>query len=132
MKNYLLVLFVIFIAFQAVAQDKSVPKFRSEAMSTRITDDYGNWEDWTEWIESDVLIVFKPKQTVIYSVEKQMYDLIRTGEKYEQNGWVVYPFYCVDAYGEVCRTEIRTREDLIQLYVWYPDAALLYQIIPVN
>lgn len=129
MKRLFLSLILLLLSFVSNAQ--SVLKLRTSHSCEKHTDYYGNWTDWSEWKEANILIVIDGQQEriTIYTETIQTFDIIEDeGESLSDKGDPTMNFYCVDENGIKCRIRIVKRTTLTQIYADYNNLILCFNI----
>ncbi|WP_242131344.1 hypothetical protein [Aestuariivivens marinum] len=111
------------------AQD--VIKFRALTNSAALIDEQGNWDEWTEEVECNDLIVFniKDQRVIIYGEKKFIYDFIDfQADEYYDNFNVLY-INCVNNSGDECMLQIRKKTDgNFRLLLRYKSFATYYDV----
>ena len=133
MKKIFLSLIVLLLSFISNAQ--SVLKIRTSHTSEKHTDYYGNWTEWSDWKEANILIVVDSQQDriTIYSETTQTFDIIQDeGESLSDRGDPTLNYYCVDENGTKCRIRIVKRTSGTQIYVDYSNLILCYNLKRIN
>ncbi len=95
-------LFLFFLlAFPIFSFSQHVVKMKAKFMSINLKDDYGNWQEWSETVECNVLFVMNIDKELItvYFEEEQKYDII-SAEMSENESEINFDFVCIDNYGE--------------------------------
>jgi hypothetical protein len=129
MKKLFLSLIVLLLSFVSNAQ--SVLKIRTSHSCEKHIDYYGNWTDWSEWKEANILIVVDSQKDriTIYTETTQIFDIIENeGESLSDKGDPTFNYYCVDENGAKCRIRIVKRTTLTQIYVDYSNLILCFNI----
>ena len=108
MKKILILFVLLFITEKGFSQ---IYKWRSVLFSSRHNSKDYDWTKWTDWVESDILIVAGNQRVKVYSSTTQTYDMIGEVDKtYDKNDNPIYTVMCVDEDGSKCRM------------VWYHNA----------
>lgn len=86
---------------------------------------YGN-NDWSDWINCNIKILFNDDSIKVYSEEVQtymhLYDLDNPSDD-------VYGFKMVDDEGIYCDIKFRFEDNgNLQMYIYYSNAAIVYNI----
>jgi hypothetical protein len=129
MKKLFLSLIVLLLSFVSNAQ--SVLKVRTTHSCEKHTDYYGNWTDWSEWKEANILIVVDSQQDriTIYTETTQTFDIIENeGQSLSDKGDPTFNYYCVDENGTKCRIRIVKRTSGNQIYADYSNLILCFNI----
>lgn len=130
-----LFLFIIVLLLSFVSNAQSVLKVRTSYTAEKHTDYYGNWTEWSDWKEANILIVIDSYQhrVTIYSQTTQTFDIIEyEGESLSDRGDPITSYYCVDENGTKCRIRIVKRNNVNQIYVDYSNLILCYNLKPIN
>lgn len=104
----------------------------SQALKLRATDfsmklQGGSWSDWED---SEMLIVIKDDRVTIYSNEQQEYDIVRSYDVYtDSDGDNVLKFKCVDQDGDLCHLRVISRQSgTVQLYIDFSNVSWVYNV----
>lgn len=111
-----------------------ITKLRSTtfAYKTKIND--YQWNNWSSWEASNVLIsIFdSDDRIVIYSEELQTYDLIKDeGKSVDSDGDVTLSLLCIDNEGLRCRVRLvvlNSENGRMQFYVDYDNIKWVYNV----
>lgn len=128
MKKFLVLFFIAFISLGVNAE---VYKYKSESFSYKTLDNYGYWSEWSDWVNSSVLVVVDIDKDVIriYSEEPQEFDILYAEDTYDSEYNAMLMCQCVDADGVECQLRIRANTDgTLQLYVDYSNIMYVYNI----
>lgn len=132
--NYLLLLILCWAVIPTTQVAAQVNKARAHSFAFRLYNEIqDNWEEWGEWQEVNILIVFDfTKQKInIYSKTTQEYDFISDIlEEESADGTPYYRIECVDADGKRCFIRIvylKDSDKLFHLYVHYEDINFVYE-----
>jgi hypothetical protein len=127
MKKIGLLLFFI-LAFINVSLTQT-SKYRSYAYAeaTRISDQL--WTEWTEWKDSDVLILVNhnEKSCTVYASKTNKLDLVKYIGTSTNNGVETSSWIFVDDNGIECRFELLKDKDIRQIYIIYPNFKIVYE-----
>lgn len=125
----IIVMLVLLSSFDVKAQTN---KYQTYKFSFATKDKHGEWTDWSEWEDSDVLVVFNgdKDRITIYSEKIQEYDIYENnGREKDEYGGITAAFRCVDDNGLRCRIRVREQADgAVQLYIDYKDIMWVYGI----
>jgi uncharacterized pyridoxamine 5'-phosphate oxidase family protein len=101
MKKILIFTLLIFLTQNCFSQ---VYKWRSVQFSSRHNSKDYDWTKWTDWVDSDILIVAKEQRVKVHSSTTQTYDMIGEIVKtYDKENNPIYTVVCVDEEGSRCR-----------------------------
>jgi hypothetical protein len=101
MKKILIFTLLIFLTQNCFSQ---VYKWRSVQFSSRHNSKDYDWTKWTDWVDSDILIVAKEQRVKVHSSTTQTYDMIGEVVKtYDKENNPIYTVVCVDEEGSRCR-----------------------------
>jgi len=131
------------LVFGSSSLFSQISKFRGYEFAITTTDDSGSWADWSDFEETNVLIVMDNNisRITVYSEEKQVYDITATEEETEDgtvddSGDQSWTFICVDQDGLECRVKMMIRYSLedsrTELYVIYDDISWVYKVFSVD
>ena len=141
MKNKLIVIIFIFMnTLSAIWQNVDVYKLRTTDFAIKYINSNDSWSDWSEWEKVNVLVIFDiDKQRIkIFSKETQVYDIATNeGKSKNEDGDVIYSWFCVNEDGNQCRLELWKRfyEDgsfYNQLYVNFSDVRFVYNLHSID
>lgn len=129
MKKFYLLIFLIHFSFLSFGQE--VKKYRTESVATKSLNDSGEWEEWTDWKNSDLLTIMDltSRRITVYTDPKNAFDYVKLEKNTDNEEDVFLQFNCVDDFG----TELGIRffydsENKIQLYIDYPDLLIAYNL----
>ncbi len=126
-----LIFFMLIISTTSFGQ---VLKFKSTSFSSMYKINEYSWSDWEDPSESTVLMTFDldNDRITIYSKVTQIYDVAKYEEKItDKDGDDIFSFFCVDNEGITCRVQwliLNSQNGRMQVYVYYSDIALLYNV----
>lgn len=90
----------------------------------------GKWTDWTEWMESDVVLSIDEDNDVInvYTFNKQTYVVVKHNREYtDSSGGKQVEFAVVDQDGDKGKIRLRVEKNgNAQLYVEFSDIIWVY------
>lgn len=131
MKKLVIIISLLLLSSSVFSQN--IMKVRAKHLSYINKDDYGNWEDWPDPVETNVLITFDTDNEVlnIYSKEEQVYSVINSEvtEKFEE---LNFYFNCIDQKGQKCQVIITRYSDPVdtgKITIIYPSMAWVYMIV---
>lgn len=96
------ILFLIFLlALPILSYTQDIVKMKAKFMSINLKDDYGNWQEWSETVECNILLVLNidKEQITVYLEEDQKYDIIST-EMTQSESEIDFNFVCIGNSGE--------------------------------
>jgi len=124
---------VMFLTFSSNVFGQ-VYKLKSTALSSKYKINEYKWSEWTEATDVSVLITFDSTndRITIYSKVTQVYDIAEyEGMTTDDDGDDIYSYYCIDKDGVRCRVKwlkLNSRNDRMQMYVYYNDMCWLYNV----
>jgi hypothetical protein len=108
---------------------------RFQASSVSFTDkkDDGTWNDWSDFVDANVLITLDAKKDLITinSSEVQSFKIKAYGEITNNDDVNIVPFECIDNKFSKCNILIITKKkenNRIQLYITYNEVKFVYNI----
>ncbi len=134
MKKLFLSIILLLLSFVSNAQ--TILKLRTSHTCEKHINYYGNWTDWSQWKEANILIVIDGQQEriTIYTETTQTFDIIENeGQSTSDKGDPTLNYYCIDENGTRCRIRIIKRDDsTTQIYADYSNIILCFNIKKVN
>jgi len=132
MKKILTVSILLFLV-NTSSFSQRVYKFRSSDFSCRINRN-GEWNPWTDWISSDVLIVAKDSRVNVYSSTPQTYDMIDdVNIGYDDKNNPIFSVICVDENDSRCKMIwYHTAKDGSYVLFEFSDLNLMYKVISLD
>lgn len=125
-----IIAFLIFIS-TVCSLNAQTYKYKTNSFAYKLYEN-NRWSNWSEWQESNMLVVISLDRDVIniYSDKMQEYDIIDySGEQKDDSGGTSLVFQCVDREGLRCQIRVRMQTDgYRQLYVDYNDMTFVYGI----
>jgi hypothetical protein len=124
---------VMFLTFSSNVFGQ-VYKLKSTSLSSKYKINEYKWSEWTEATDVSVLITFDSTndRITIYSKVTQVYDIAEyEGMTTDDDGDDIYSYYCIDKDGVRCRVKwlkLNSRNDRMQMYVYYNDMCWLYNV----
>lgn len=123
MKKFFVFSFLLLISSLVSNIYAEAVKFKASAVAFRITDDYGNWKRWTDWRNSDALIVFNDGRFNVYSDDDVMtFDIVSSEEGTDLK------FRCIDKEGKQCTIRLHKEDGEGQLYIEYTNIKIVYSV----
>lgn len=137
MKNikFLLLLLVVTFGFQ---KSYSQPiRFKTSSVSFTDKKNDGNWNEWSDFVDANVLITLDAKkdQIVINSAEVQSFKIKAYGEIEDNDEVNIVPFECVDNRYSNCNIFIITKKkenNRMQIYINYNEVKFVYNVYNSN
>ena len=125
----LLLLFSFLMLFGVVYSSETL-KMQATSLAYKSINSYGNWTEWSQWEDCNILVVIKRDRVNIYSQTPQEYDIYYYGaEEIDRSGGKVTTYKCIDSNGSKCDMRLRIQTDgQIQLYVDYSDFMFVYNV----
>ena len=81
MKKFFVFSFLLLISSLVSNIHAEATKLKASAISFKLTDDYGNWKKWTNWQNSNALIVIDKDRIKIYEKDHTLtFDIVSTYE----------------------------------------------------
>lgn len=109
-----------------------VYKFRAAKFAFKVKDDFNQWQEWSDWHDSSVLISIdiNTKRIKIFSNKIQVYDIIEEHDIHEDDeGNKTLRFYCLDKNGLYCNVRVVVlKSGTFQVYVDYSDMMWVYAV----
>lgn len=124
MKKFFVFSFLLLISSLVSNIHAEATKLKASAISFKLTDDYGNWKKWTNWQNSNALIVIDKDRIKIYEKDHTLtFDIVST---YEDGADIKYR--CIDKDGRQCTIRGHKEGEDLQLYIEYTDAKMVYSV----
>lgn len=125
----LLILFIFFTLFGVVNAAETL-KMQATSLAYKSINRYGDWTEWSQWEDCNILVVIKEDRVNIYSKVPQEYDIYYFGKEESDNeGGRITTLKCVDMDGQRCGMRLRIQSDgQIQFYVDYSDFMFVYNV----
>lgn len=137
MRVFKIVLFALILSF--ATQNVSAQPIRFKTSSVSFTDkkENGDWNEWSEFVEANVLISVDPKKDLIIvnSSEVQSFKIKAYGEIQDTDEVNIVPFECVDTMFSKCTILIITKKkenNRMQFYINYNEVKFVYNIYNVK
>lgn len=133
--------FIIFFLTISAFSHSQVTKLRSTSYSVKLLNDNGEWDDWSDDVEANVLIIFDGNKDrfTVYSSTTQVFDIAEYLPKSEnEKGNTVRKYFCIDKDGDECLlryidyTETNGQNTLNQLYIHYNEVIVLYYVYTLD
>ena len=133
MKRFLLMLMMVFTVTCVSAQ---IYTYRTTEFAYKTMNNYGRWNNWTDWESSNVLITinFTTDVVKIYSPKTQIYNITEFTRRFTDNSGgnqVEFKFIDQDYDRGTMRLRIE-RNGNSQLYVEFADIIWVYNVRRTN
>ena len=129
----------LFLIFSFGVQNSSAQpiRFKSSSVSFTDKDTKGNWNEWSEFVDANVLITLDPKKDLIKinSSEVQSFKIKAYGEIEDNDEVNIVPFECMDNKFSKCNIVIITKKkenNRMQIYINYNEVKFVYNIYNDN
>lgn len=101
MNNMKRIFILLFIALPIISYSQDVVKMKAKFLSINFKDDSGNWQDWSESVECNVLLVLNIDKELItvYLEKEEKYDIVSENVSESENE-INFNFVCIDNYGD--------------------------------
>ncbi|WP_396156220.1 hypothetical protein [Flavobacterium sp.] len=136
MKPFQLLIVCFFLIYGSIASAQPI-RFKTSSVSFTDKKDNGDWNDWSEFVEANVLISMDPKKDLITvnSNEVQSFKIKAYGEIQDTDEANIVPFDCLDNKFSKCTIIIITKKkenNRMQFYINYNEVKFVYNIYNVN
>jgi hypothetical protein len=106
---------------------------RAKFMAVNLKDDNGKWQEWSETVECNILVVYNIDKELItvYTEEEQDYDIVSV-EVSELESEINIAFACVDNFGDKCQvilTKYSVPEDTGKITFMSNNMAWVYLLV---
>ncbi len=136
MKKILLTTILLLVFSSAFSQ---VIKCKAYSIAFKEKNEYtGNWSEWSNWEDVDILIVIDANndRIKIFSKEDQIYDIIQyKGEHTDSDGDDTIEWLCVNEDGLKCGVrlvKLNSKGGTSQIYVDFADFMFVYNIYKLD
>jgi hypothetical protein len=136
--NYLKIT-ILFLIFGFGIQTTTAQPIRFKTSSASFTDKdtKGNWNEWSEFVDANVLITLDARKNLITvnSQEVQSFKIKAYGEITDNDEVNIVPFECVDNKFSKCTILIITKKkegNRMQFYINYNEVKFVYNIYNVK
>ncbi len=136
--KHLKILFLL-VAFCFGFQKSEAQPIRFKSSSVSFTDKKsdGTWNEWSDFVEANVLITLDAKKDLILinSAEVQSFKIKAYGEIEDNEEVNIVPFECVDNRYSNCNVFIITKKkenNRMQIYINYSEVKFVYNIYNTN
>lgn len=108
-------------------------RFKTSSVSFTDKDAKGNWNEWSEFVDANVLITLDAKKNLITinSNEVQSFKIKAYGEIIDNDDVNIVPFECIDNKFSKCNILIITKkkeDNRMQFYINYNEVKFVYNI----
>jgi hypothetical protein len=136
--NYLKIT-ILFLIFGFGIQTTTAQPIRFKTSSASFTDKdtKGNWNEWSEFVDANVLITLDARKNLITvnSQEVQSFKIKAYGEITDNDEVNIVPFECLDNKFSKCTILIITKKkegNRMQFYINYNEVKFVYNIYNVK
>jgi len=132
--KYFKILIVLFTLVSGFQKTYSQPiRFKASSVSFTDKDDKGSWNEWSDFVKTNVLITVDAKKNliVVNSAEVQSFKIKSYGEIQDDDEVNIVPFECVDNKFSKCTIFIITKKkenNRMQFYINYNEVKFVYNI----
>ncbi|GGC81224.1 hypothetical protein GCM10011508_05660 [Flavobacterium lutivivi] len=132
--KYFKILIVLFILGTGFQKAYSQPiRFKTSSVSFTDKDEKGSWNEWSDFVKTNVLITVDAKKNliVVNSAEVQSFKIKSYGEIQDNDEVNIVPFECVDNKFSKCTIFIITKKkenNRMQFYINYNEVKFVYNI----
>ncbi len=136
MKPFHLLIVCLFLSFGSVASAQPI-RFKTSSVSFTDKKDNGEWNEWSDFTDANVLITLDPKKDLITvnSNEIQSFKIKAYGDITDNDEVNIVPFECVDNKFSKCTIFIITKKkegNRMQFYINYNEVKFVYNIYNVK
>ena len=138
MKKILSVLMLVF-AMSIVLPNEAkaqVYTYRTTEYAYQKTNSYGNWGEWSTWMDSSLLMVinYNTDQITIYSSSTQRYKITEYLDTYtDTSGGKNVKFAAIDEEGLKCNVRLRIETNgNSQIYITWSNLNIVYNVRRTN
>jgi hypothetical protein len=108
-------------------------RFKTSSVSYTDKKNDGNWNDWSDFVDANVLITLDAKKDLITvnSSEVQSFKIKAYGEIIDNEETNIVPFECIDNKFSKCKIFIITKKkenNRMQIYINYNEVKFVYNI----
>ena len=112
-------------------------RFKTSSVSFTEKDTKGNWNEWSEFVDANVLVTLDAKKNLITinSSEIQSFKIKAYGEIEDNDEVNIVPFECIDNKFSKCNIVIITKKkenNRMQIYINYNEVKFVYNIYNDN
>ena len=132
MKSIQLLILTLFLSFGYLTTAQPI-RFKTSSVSYTDKKDGGNWNEWSDFVEANVLIALDAKKDLITvnSSEVQSFRIKAYGEIEDTAETNIVPFECVDNKFSKCTIFIITKKkenNRMQIYINYNEVKFVYNV----
>ena len=136
MKAIHLLIGCLFFSYGSIASAQPI-RFKTSSVSFIDKKDNGDWNEWSEFVDANVLISVDAKKDLITvnSSDIQAFKIKAYGEIVDTDDVNVVPFECVDNKFSKCTILIITKKkenNRMQFYINYNEVKFVYNIYNVK
>ncbi len=137
MKHLKILFLLLAFSFGFQKSDAQPIRFKSSSVSLTEKKSDGNWTEWSDFVEANVLITLDAKKNLILinSAEVQSFKIKAYGEIEDNDEVNIVPFECVDNRYSNCNIFIITKKkenNRMQIYVNYNEVKFVYNVYNSN
>jgi hypothetical protein len=137
MKNLKILLLLLAFGFGFPKSYAQPIRFKSSSVSFTEKKNDGTWNDWSDFVEANVLITLDAKKDLILinSAEVQSFKIKAYGEIEDNDEVNIVPFECVDNRYSNCNVFIITKKkenNRMQIYINYNEVKFVYNVYNSN
>lgn len=136
--KHIKILFLFLTFCFAVQNSYAQPiRFKTSSVSFTEKDAKGNWNEWSEFVDANVLVTLDAKKNLITinSSEVQSFKIKAYGEIEDNDEVNIVPFECMDNKFSKCNIVIITKKkenNRMQIYINYNEVKFVYNIYNDN
>ena len=136
--KHIKILFLFLTFCFAVQNSYAQPiRFKTSSVSFTEKDAKGNWNEWSEFVDANVLVTLDAKKDLITinSSEVQSFKIKAYGEIEDNDEVNIVPFECMDNKFSKCNIVIITKKkenNRMQIYINYNEVKFVYNIYNDN
>ncbi|MEO0045351.1 MAG: hypothetical protein RL705_542 [Bacteroidota bacterium] len=137
MKNLRFLLLLLALGFGFQKSYAQPIRFKSSSVSFTDKKNDGTWNEWSDFVDANVLISLDPKKDLILinSSEIQSFKIKAYGEIEDNEEVNVVPFECIDNRYSNCNIFIITKKkenNRMQIYINYNEVKFVYNVYNSN
>lgn len=136
--KHIKILFLFFTITIGVQKSYAQPiRFKTSSVSFTEKDTKGNWNEWSEFVDANVLISIDARKNLITvnSNEVQSFKIKAYGEIIDNDDVNIVPFECIDNKFSKCNILVITKKkegNRMQFYINYNEVKFVYNIYNVK
>lgn len=131
MKTKFILPLVLVLFYSLSVTSQEVNKFRAKSGAYKILNENGTWGEWSDWEETNSLITYNVvnQRITIYGEPNRTFDIIDKKEVTNSEGDKIFTMNCLGHNETKCIFIIHIeKEGNIQFYIYYDEAALVYNV----